>query len=261
MTTTTPEDVTTLTRTELARTIDHTRLTFGPDEDQVEAVKTLCREAAESGFYAVCVRPEHVTPAKEALAGTGVKVATVIGFPATKLDLAAEKQTPTVGGFTTDEKLAETRQVLSEQADELDVVLNVSLFKREGEDKPETIRELSAIREVAGNTPIKLIVESDLLTDVEIERAVQLCFETRMEMIKTSTGMVTGGVGAAYDTVALMRRAIDKLAASGRFDWTPGIKASGGVRATEQAVRLVRELGVDRIGTSSGILLVQGLNS
>ena len=78
MTATTPQDQHTVTRMQLAGVIDHTKLTFGPEEDQAGAIDTLCREAAENGFYAVCVRPEHVVPAKQRLADTGVAVATVI---------------------------------------------------------------------------------------------------------------------------------------------------------------------------------------
>jgi deoxyribose-phosphate aldolase len=248
-----------ISRTALAKIIDHTKLTFSADEDPTAAISALCQEADEHGFYAVCVRPQHVALAKSQLPGSLVIVATVIGFPQDKLDLATEKQQPTVGNFSTAAKIAEAEQALRDGADELDVVLNVELFKSEGDDKTRTRQELAALRELAGPVPIKLIVETDLLDQDEIVRVCKLCFETRMDMIKTSTGMLVGGLGATEETVSLIRKTIDGIASSQKWDHIPGIKASGGVRTTEQALRLAGEWRVNRIGTSAGISLVQGI--
>jgi deoxyribose-phosphate aldolase len=237
----------------LARLIDHTKLTFAAGEDEVAAIATLCTEAQAAGFYAVCVRPRHIVLAKAYLAGSPVKVATVIGFPAEKVPLAAELKQPTVGAIATAEKLAEARLAIQAGADELDLVLNVSDLKRDMQDGGHRVAdELRAVAAVADGRPIKVIIEIDLLTEAEMVQATAWCAETGMAMVKTSTGMVDGGQGATLQAVQLVSDTLRRLNAS-----AVGIKASGGIKTHAQALAFA-QAGVSRLGTSSGLAIVQG---
>jgi deoxyribose-phosphate aldolase len=256
----------------LAGLIDHTKLVFSPGEDESAAITTLCREAREEGFYAVCVRPRHVRIAKDALRGSEVRVAAVIGFPAEKMPLARERECPTIGNFPTAHKLAEVRQVLAGGADELDVVLPIARLKAEAAThsasavqakadskfsggtwatgEMSSVRaELAALRAASAGVPLKAILETDLLTPEELAMAVAWCVETGVDMLKTSTGMLEGAQGA---TPEVIRALADLLR---RLDAPLGIKASGGVRTREQAMALL-EAGATRIGASGSRALL-----
>jgi len=222
----------------LARYIDHTKLTFEPEEDQEAAILKLCEEAKAHNFYAVCVRPEHVVLAKQ----TGVRVATVIGFPQARLDLQAELASPTVGNLPLSDKLAEIEQAKQNGADELDVVIDVAHFEN-------TLQDLIAMQASAGSLPLKVIFETDLLSEAQIAQAIRWCAEAGMAMVKTSTGMLVGAKGADLETVGLMANVIKK-------ECLPlTIKASGGIKTTPQAEALLA-LGVRRLGTSAGVNLI-----
>ncbi len=241
----------------LAQAIDHTKLTFAPGEDEERAIETLCREAMDYGFYAVCVRPRHVAQAKRLLAGSPVRVATVIGFPVQKVKVADELRKPTIGQFSIAEKQAETRQAVDVGADELDLVINVAALKQDVLAGTQIVRqELLAIVEAALGRPIKVIIETDLLTPAETVRITQWCAETGMGMVKTSTGMVEGGHGATLDGVRLIARTLRQA----ESNTTTGIKASGGIKNRAQALAFL-ELGVNRLGTSSGVAIVGGDDS
>jgi deoxyribose-phosphate aldolase len=240
-------------KTRMARAIDHTKLTFSAGEPETDAIQTLCREAAESNFYAVCVRPRHIALAKSHLQGTTVQVATVIGFPQTKVEYAQEMQTPTVGNATTDEKLAEVCQALANGVDELDLVLNVGAFKAESAQptQPKTLGELKAIQQAAQGRPVKVIIETSLLDEAQVELATRLCHEANVFMVKTCTGMVQGGTGATVPVVQRIRGTLDALGS--RLE----IKASGGIKTQADAESLLNA-GATRLGTSSGVEILQG---
>lgn len=243
----------------LAQAIDHTKLTFSAGEDEQAAIETLCQEAMHYGFYAVCVRPQHVALAKRLLQDSSVKIATVIGFPAQKVKLADELNQPTVGHFSTAHKQAETVQAVQSGVDELDLVINVSALKQDVQADTQTVRqELLDIAQVAADRPIKVIIETDLLTSAEIIQVIQWCAETGMGMVKTSTGMVEGGHGATLETVGLIADTLQGLGQ--KMGVTTGIKASGGIKNRAQALALL-ELGVNRLGTSSGVAIVEGGSS
>jgi deoxyribose-phosphate aldolase len=248
----------------IAQWIDHTKLTFTPGETEAECIKTLCAEARQAGFYAVCVQPRHVALAKAELSGSTVKVATVIGFPAAKVQLAQERLNATVGNPSTAIKVAQASQAVLDGADELDIVLAVGEFKaslkvtNENRNAPDSFHseesrdvqaELSSIRQAAPNLYLKVILETDLLDEDEIKAAVVLCVETGMDMVKTSTGMVEGGHGATEAVIRTLANALAELQSS------VGIKASGGVKTTQQARTLIRA-GATRIGSSSGLALL-----
>lgn len=236
----------------LAQAIDHTKLTFAEGESERESIELLCREAMQYGFFAVCVRPRHIAQAKALLAESPVKVATVIGFPLHKVQLQNELQHPTVGTITTEEKVAETAQSVQAGADELDLVINIAHLKQDMQDGGHRVYdELMAIRHVAADRLIKVIIETDLLLPEEIVQVTNWCAEIGMAMVKTSTGMVAGGHGATLDGVRLIA---DTLKSSNA---NTGIKASGGIKNRQQAESFLA-LGVNRLGTSSGVGIVKG---
>jgi deoxyribose-phosphate aldolase len=221
----------------LARYIDHTLL--APDAPPA-AVERLAEEAAEHGFVAVCVPPVHVPLAAGRLAGTGVRVGTVISFP--------------LGYAHPAVRLAESRQAVADGAVELDTVLNLSWLK--GGEDARVLDDLAgwvrALRAEHGGLTLKVIVETALLDESEKARAARLAAESGADFVKTSTGFAKSGATVA--DVALLARAVS--AWGGRV----GVKASGGIRDTAAALALIAA-GASRLGTSAGISLLRGLDS
>lgn len=243
----------------IAALIDHTKLAFADGDVPQAEIQKLCEEAQAYGFYAVCVRPEFVRQTKQCLQQSSVKVATVIGFPQSPVSLEAEQQHPTIGDVPLNEKLAEVRHSLADGADELDLVLNVRQFKAEfqADIDTNTVHELQAVQQAAQGRPVKVILETDLLSPVEIAAATRCCVKAQIAldqaiMIKTSTGFVQGGQGATVENIQLIRHILQELKAP------LGIKASGGVRSAESALAMV-QAGATRIGTSAGVNIVQAL--
>lgn len=216
---------------ELASTIDHTLLK--PDAT-VEAVRQLCAEAREFSFASVCVNPTWVRTCAEELAGSGVEVCTVIGFP--------------LGATTTAAKAAETRIAVSEGATEVDMVLNVGALKS---GFYELVRDdIRAVVDAAGDQAcVKVILETVLLTDEEKVAACALAQDADAHYVKTSTGFAGGG--ATVEDIALMRRVVRG---------SMGVKASGGVRDRAGAEAMIAA-GANRIGASAGVKIVRGETS
>jgi deoxyribose-phosphate aldolase len=242
---------------QVIQAIDHTKLTFKPSEDETQSIQKLCKEASDNGFFAVCVRPRHIQLAKNTLGSAPVKVATVIGFPLDKLNKADELAGGNqMGNFSTEEKVAETRQAVANGVDEIDLVINVAKLKAEASktEQPYTLNELLAVKEAAQGRPIKVIIETDLLTDAETVVASKLCHQAELFMVKTCTGMVNGGTGATVPTVKLIRDTLDSQ------NSTLTIKASGGIKTLDQAKALM-EVGATRLGTSAGVEIKAGLKS
>lgn len=214
---------------DISRYIDHTNLRAYATEDDIIR---LCDEAKEYGFYAVCVNPYRVRLAKERLKGTDVKVASVIGFP--------------LGATPTEVKVFEAKKALEDGADELDMVINIGALKdgdyeyvrKDIEEVVKVAREKGAI--------VKVIIETCYLTDEEKVKACELAKEAGAHFVKTSTGFGTGG--ATVEDVRLMRKVVGP---------EMGVKAAGGIRTYEQAVAMI-EAGATRIGTSSGVKIVEG---
>ena len=205
--------------------IDHTLLKQDASPEQI--VK-LCEEAKEFDFMSVCVNPAYVPLASECLAGTGVKVCTVIGFP--------------LGMNLTKTKIEEAELCISQGADEIDMVINVGMLKAGHDDYVR--EEIKLLKEVAGKLVLKVIIETCLLTDEEKVRACRLAKEAGADFVKTSTGFSTGG--ATVHDVKLMREAVGP---------EMGVKASGGVRTHEDLIAMV-EAGANRIGTSNGTKII-----
>lgn len=214
---------------DFAKMIDHTIL---KPEATKQDVEKLCREAVEYGFHSVCVNSSFVYYCAKLLKDSDVKVCTVVGFP--------------LGAMSTAGKAAETLAAVEDGAEEIDMVIHVGMIKSRDWDYVK--QDISSVVEAAGDKAIvKVILETCLLTDDEKEYACRICRESGAAFVKTSTGFSTDG--AREDDVALMRR----IVGSGM-----GVKASGGIRSPETALDMVRA-GADRLGTSSGIAIVEGI--
>lgn len=201
--------------------IDHTILK--PDAS-IEAIKKICQEAKEYNFMSVCVNPAYISLCKEELKGSDVKVCTVIGFP--------------LGATLPQVKALETREAVMEGADEIDMVINVTMLKAKNDDY--VYQEIEKVRRSCVGKVLKVIIETCLLTDEEKVRACLLAKKAGADFVKTSTGFSTGG--ATVHDVALMRKTVGE---------DMGVKASGGVRTHEDLLAMV-EAGANRIGTSAG---------
>jgi deoxyribose-phosphate aldolase len=217
--------------TEVARYIDHTLLKPEATREQVDK---LCAEAAEYGFYSVCVNTTWTAYCARKLRGKGVKVCTVVGFPLGAMDSRAK-------GF-------ETRSAIENGADEIDMVMNVGALKS-GDLKTveEDIRWV--LRACRQNTILKVIIENALLTDEEKVLACQIAKRAGAHYVKTSTGFASSG--ATVQDIALMRRTVGL---------EMGVKAAGGVRSYEDAVAMI-QAGASRIGASSSVAIVTGAKS
>ncbi|MBA2869843.1 deoxyribose-phosphate aldolase [Anoxybacillus calidus] len=214
--------------TNIAKMIDHTLLKADTTKEQI--VK-LCEEAKQYNFASVCVNPTWVETAAELLKGTDVNVCTVIGFP--------------LGANTPETKAFETKDAIEKGATEVDMVINIGALKDGNDELVE--RDIRAVVDAAkGKALVKVIIEACLLTEEEKVRACELAVKAGADYVKTSTGFSTGG--ATVEDVALMRKTVGPEI---------GVKASGGVRDLQGAEAMI-QAGATRIGTSSGVALVQG---
>ena len=209
----------------LNKFIDHTLLK--PEAKEAD-IKKLCAEAREYDFMSVCVNPFFVSLAKKELAGSDVRVCTVIGFP--------------LGANTTEVKCFETSEAVKNGADEIDMVINVGKAKEH--DYKFIEEEIHAIKEATHNHLLKVILETCLLEDEEIKECCLAAKRAGADYVKTSTGFSKGG--ATVHHVKLMRESVGK---------DLGVKASGGVHNKEEALQMI-EAGASRIGASSGVKIV-----
>ena len=212
---------------QLNKYIEHTLLKQDARKDEV---KKLLDEAVEHEFLGVCVNPVNVKFAKEYLKDSDVKIVTVIGFP--------------LGQSTCETKVLETIDAVKNGAVEIDMVINSGKLK-DG-DFEDIIEEISKIKTACQGKVLKVILETDLLNQDEIKVACELCIKGGADFVKTSTGFVKNGVGAKVEDVKLMYETVRSAGL--------GVKASGGVRDKETALKMI-EAGATRIGTSSGVVI------
>ena len=125
------------------------------------------------------------------------------------------------------------------------MVINVTAIKNQ--DYDFVVKDIKAVKEACKNKPLKVILETDLLTKEEIKKACELCIEAKADFVKTSTGFVKNGVGAKAEDVKLMHETVSPYGLK--------VKASGGIRDTEAALKML-EAGAERLGTSSGVKVV-----
>lgn len=214
-------------RENLAQYIDHTALKADTTAAQID---TLCEEAVEFGFAAVCLNPTWVERAARNLIDTDVAVASVVGFP--------------LGANTSRIKALEAQQAITDGATEVDMVMNVGALK--GGDHDQVRADIAAVVAVtrAAGAVCKVIIEAAMLTDEEKRTACRLAKEAGADLVKTSTGFGPGG--ATVHDVALMREVVGP---------EMGIKAAGGIKTAEQARQMI-EAGATRIGASAGVQIV-----
>ncbi len=192
-----------------------------------EDIKKLCDEAMQYHFASVCVNPCYVELASELLEGTNVNVCTVIGFPLGANMLAVKEY--------------EAISAVELGADEIDMVINVGALKDKDYDYIK--EEIETIRDSIGGKTLKVIIETCYLTEAEIRKMVEICNDTFVNFIKTSTGF--GTRGASLEDIEIINKYKNKALE---------IKASGGIKTYDDAINFI-EAGVSRIGTSS--LLVE----
>jgi len=210
----------------LAKYFDHTVLK--PEITSAD-IEKLCSEAAEYGFFSVCVNPVWVKLSKKLLKGSKVDICTVVGFP--------------LGANTTKIKIAETELALEEGAKGIDMVINIGKLK-EG-DTDFVRKEISKLKKITGKRILKVIIETALLTEDEKRTAIKLVKDAGADFVKTSTGFAKSG--ATIDDISLMRKIGGK---------SLKVKASGGVKTLDFALALI-EAGANRIGASSSVDIME----
>ena len=211
----------------LASYIDHTLLKATAT---LADIRTLCEEAREHSFYAVCINPVFIPHARAWLEGSDVKVATVCGFP--------------LGAISSEQKALEARLSAETGADEIDMVIHIGSALAGDWDAVEA--DVRAVRRAVPEQVLKVIIETCYLSDEQKRLATEAAVQGGADFVKTSTGFGTGG--ATVDDVRLMAEVI-----AGRA----GLKAAGGVRTPADAQAMIGA-GATRLGTSGGVGLVSG---
>ena len=217
----------------LASVLDHTLLK--PEATRAQVIQ-LCREAAEHRFACAMVNPFWVSLAAETLAGTGVPVGVVVGFP--------------LGATLSASKREETARVIKNGAHDVDMVINVGLLKSGAKEDFDLVRkDIRGVVELAHGSGaiVKVILETCLLTFEEKLRASEIALSAGADFIKTSTGFSTGG--ATVDDIALIRGVAGSRA---------GVKASGGIRSLADASAMLLA-GATRIGASASVRILSEL--
>lgn len=216
-------------RRQLAAAIDHTLLRADASREEL---LELCRTAAERGFHSVCVNSGAAGFCREALGGSPVVVAVTVGFP--------------LGGSGIDSKVFEAQSAIARGAGEIDYVADLGAVKSGLWDlvEEEMARMTAACHGLGAGC--KVIFENCYLSEEEKERLCEIARRVRPDFVKTSTGFGTGG--ATVEDVAMMKRLVGEGIE---------VKAAGGIRTTEQALRMLAA-GATRLGASSGVAIVEG---
>lgn len=207
---------------EINKYIDHTNLKANATK---EDIRKLCDEAIKYHFASVCVNPCYVELAKDLLKDSNVEITTVIGFP--------------LGANNLRVKEYETIVAIESGADEIDMVINIGALKDKDYDYVK--EEIETIRDIIEGRVLKVIIETCYLTEDEIKKMTEICNETFVNFIKTSTGF--GSRGATLEDLEIINRYRNEVLE---------IKASGGIRNLKTAEAMV-EAGATRLGTSSSV--------
>lgn len=210
---------------ELNKYIDHTNL---KNTATLKDIEKLCNEAIKYKFASVCVYPYYVPLAHNLLKGTNIDVCTVIGFPS--------------GMSTTQTKVYEAIDAVEKGASEIDMVINIAALKNKDYDYVKN--EIEEIRDSIDGKILKVIIETCLLTKEEIIKMTEICNETFVNFIKTSTGF--SEYGARVEDIELINKYKNEILE---------IKASGGIKDIKTAENMINA-GASRIGTSSGVKLM-----
>ena len=209
--------------------VDHTLL---KPEATWAQIRAICDDAIHYGTATVCIPASYVARCKAYMQekGSRVGVCTVIGFP--------------TGYSTTAVKAFEAADAVKNGADEIDMVINIGMLK-DGQDE-DVLAEINAVKAACAGRPLKVIIETCLLSEDEKIRMCGIVSRSNADFIKTSTGFSTAG--ATFEDVALMKAHM----APGK-----GIKAAGGIASLADAEKFI-ELGATRLGTSRIVKLVKG---
>lgn len=213
---------------ELAKVIQHTNV--NPDATKEEMIQ-MAKDCITYGFDGAMILPAWIPTVKEVLEGTDVKVCTALGFP--------------MGGSTTESKVYETKNVFELGADQLDFMANVGFLKSGMFNEYQN--EIKQVVEAANGKPVKIMLEFGMLTEEEKVKAAELAVEAGVTYVKNSSGWGKGGKATVEDIKLLKEIAGDKAL----------VKASGGIRNKEDAIRLL-DAGAVSLGTSSGISILTG---
>ncbi|AHZ85606.1 Deoxyribose-phosphate aldolase 1 [Bdellovibrio bacteriovorus] len=212
---------------QLSRYIDHTLL---KPEAQTAQIEKLCAEAKEHNFFSVCVNTSYVKTCAELLKDSSVKVCCVVGFP--------------LGAMDSTSKAFETKTAIANGAQEIDMVIQIGALK---DRRLDYVRDdIKAVVQAANGHTVKVIIETSLLNQEDKTLACKAALEAGAHFVKTSTGF--GGGGATVDDVKLMKSVVGS---------SMEVKASGGIKDAQQAKAMI-DAGATRLGTSSGITIIQG---
>ena len=214
----------------IAGLIDHTLLRLGTtDEDHLK----ICKEAKKYGFRTVCVYPDFVDICVQELEHTSTEVCTVIDFPKGEGDI--------------ERNLADLKMVLDQGAMEIDMVMNINAFG--AKEYEEVVNGIYAVVEAAEGRIVKVILETCLWNNDQIEIACEIVKDAKAQFVKTSTGFSKHGADISH--VKIMRKIVGDIF---------GVKASGGIRSFNDLLSMI-QAGANRIGTSSGVNIIKGINA
>ena len=214
----------------IAGLIDHTLLRLGTtDDDHLK----ICKEAKKYGFRTVCVYPDFVDICVQELEHTSTEVCTVIDFPKGEGDI--------------ERNLADLKMVLDQGAMEIDMVMNINAFG--AKEYEEVVNGIYAVVEAAEGRIVKVILETCLWNNDQIEIACEIVKDAKAQFVKTSTGFSKHGADISH--VKIMRKIVGDIF---------GVKASGGIRSFNDLLSMI-QAGANRIGTSSGINIIKGINA
>ena len=203
--------------------IDHTLLKAEATPAEIDHA---AQQGRELGTASVCVNGRWVSRVRKALEGSGVKTCAVIGFP--------------LGAMATSVKADEAREAIADGATELDMVMSLGEAKAGHWDL--VAKDIAEVIVAAGKLPVKVILETGLLAPADIVQASLVAMDAGAAFVKSSSGFHGGG-GATEPAVRLMRRSVGTRI---------GVKASGGVRSSEMAIRFLAA-GANRLGTSATV--------
>ncbi len=227
--------VKTLTREQLAKTIDQTLLR---PTATLQEVQSLCISSKKNHFAAVVINPSYVTVAKRILSGSDVKICSVVGYP--------------MGANTIETKVFEAKDNVKKGADELDVVINLGMIKSDNFAYIEkeigiivSVIRREQMAEYNKHINIKIVIEAGALEKDEIKKICKIVEESGADFIKTSTGF--GNRGVELDDVRLIREVVTR---------NIGVKAAGGIQTFKDAQALI-DAGATRLGTSSGLNIIE----
>ena len=214
----------------IAGLIDHTLLRLGTtDDDHLK----ICKDAKKYGFRTVCVYPDFVDICVQELEHTSTEVCTVIDFPKGEGDI--------------ERNLADLKMVLDQGAMEIDMVMNINAFR--SKEYEEVANGIYAVVESAEGRIVKVILETCLWNNDQIEIACEIVKDAKAQFVKTSTGFSKHGADISH--VKIMRKIVGDIF---------GVKASGGIRSFNDLLSMI-QAGANRIGTSSGVNIIEGINA